>query len=105
MLSAGCLSREDSRSASDTLEARVAGVFSANATQADVAELAARVRERGGEMAVMESFPLQFSTRGLGEADCADVRAFAALRPYVASVGACVRVVASDRSDDSVASR
>lgn len=68
---------------------RLGGSFTAEATQAQVDEARALAEAEGGDMAVMESFPLQFGVTGLSGEACGRLRAALDAKPYVASVGAC----------------
>lgn len=74
------------------------GTFTEEASQEQMAELQGEVQQRGGQMALLESFPVQFHAIGLGEQACEEVRTFAQESPYVAEVGECQP--ASDDTQD-----
>lgn len=75
--------------ADDGADHEVSGTFTRNATQAQMDELANYTRDRGGEIAFLESFPVQFRASNLTEEACGDVRSYAGERAYVDDVGAC----------------
>lgn len=68
---------------------QVSGTFTEEATQEEMQALGNHTRAQGGEIAYLESFPVQFRASNLTEPACEDVRAFAADQTYVAEVGAC----------------
>lgn len=82
-LVAGCLSPDEARGF------QVSGSFTGQATQAQMDELGDYARARGGDLLLMESFPVRFRATGLDEASCEEARAYADGRAYVAEVGAC----------------
>ena len=67
------------------------GAFTEAATQDDLTAFGDEMREfgRGVDVAILESFPPQFSVRGLPEDKCDDARALAQAKAYVARVGEC----------------
>lgn len=67
----------------------LAGTFTENATQQQMEELGAKVRDRRGTFAQLESFPVQFRAADLARSDCQAVRSFALNATYVADVGRC----------------
>lgn len=95
-LLAGCLS--SAPPAAET-EHRLGGAYTAEATSADVAALAAIVEAEGGRAATMESFPMQFAATGLDADACTRVRTMLEAQAYVASLGPCTPVTASDGPD------
>ncbi len=64
---AGCLST------GDEAEFGITGSFTSDRDNADIDTLSDWVRARGGEVAIMESFPEQFHASGLTKADCEDL--------------------------------
>lgn len=66
----------------------LSGSFTADRTQGDLDEFAAIVDPYSDDVAIMESFPEQFSIRGI-TGGCEQLRATLEAKDYVASVGAC----------------
>lgn len=85
----GCI--DSGTNGEDGAEYRLRGTFTNNSTQEDRDELDRYVRDRGGRMVVLESFPPQFDASELEAAGCEEVRRFAVNRTYVADVGNCTR--------------
>ena len=65
------------------------GTFTDDATQQQMEELADYVEMRGGDLLLMESFPVQFRATGLSEEACEELRIHAQERSYVQHVRAC----------------
>lgn len=66
---------------------QLSGAFKEEASQADLAEAQRLSKAEGGDMAILESFPMQFSVKGLDAGACARLREALAAEPYVARVG------------------
>lgn len=78
---------------------RLGGSFTAEATQAQVQEAQGLAAAEGGDMAILESFPLQFAVSGLGADACGRLHAALDAKPYVASVRACEEMRADGDPD------
>lgn len=65
------------------------GTFTEDATQDEMDKLQREVEDRGGDVAFLESHPVQFHATGLDEAACEEVRSFAQDADYVQEVGEC----------------
>lgn len=72
-----------------TSDHELRGTFTENASDEQMSELEAEVTDRGGQVAFLESFPVQFHATGLEEAGCEEVRSFAQEADYVREVGNC----------------
>lgn len=72
----------------DAVSYRLSGAFTAERTQADLDDFSATVAPYSDDVAIMESFPEQFSIRGLDES-CEPLREVLLAKPYIASVGEC----------------
>jgi hypothetical protein len=76
------------------------GTFRESATASDLQDFEARMKRWGAQdVIVMESFPMQFQVRGLGE-DCEGARIEATSLPYVHSASGC-RQTTDVRNPDS----
>jgi len=84
---AGCLAHGDPPAEATF---RIGGTFTEGATQAEMEKLGAEARRLGGDMALLESFPVQFRASGMEDAACEEFRAFAEAQPYVDVLGECL---------------
>lgn len=88
---AGCASPDDS----ETFQ--LSGSFTADRTQQDLDGFDALVAPYSDDVAIMESFPEQFSIRGI-VGGCEQLRSTLDSKDYIASVSACR--VESNAGDD-----
>lgn len=86
LLAAGCV-------APQAAPMQLGGAFTAEATQEDLRAFGEDMRAYGRsvDVAILESFPPQFSVRGLDADKCEDARAHARSLPFVARVGECLQ--------------
>lgn len=96
---AGCLSPAAEQAAGPTY--RVSGSFTRDFDGDDARDLEARLAPWYDRIAIMESYPAQYSLGGLGAEDCVEVRAILAERPYVATVGECRPETAASENPDA----
>lgn len=93
LLLAGCAELPPSEEGRDPLATgggwRLGGRFTEAATQQDMEQARGVVAARGGEMRLMESFPVQFAATGLTDVGCQKAREELADLSFVASVTAC----------------
>jgi hypothetical protein len=82
LLLSGCGSPDESATF------QLSGSFTADRTQEDLDEFHAIVEPYSDDVAIMESFPEQFSIRGI-VGGCEQLRATLDSKQYIASVGAC----------------
>ena len=79
---AGCASPDESESF------QLSGSFTADRTQEDLDEFDAIVAPYSDDVAILESFPEQFSIRGI-VGGCEQLRSTLDAKEYIASVSAC----------------
>jgi hypothetical protein len=95
---AGCASPDES----ETFQ--LSGSFTADRTQEDLDEFDAIVAPYSDDVAIMESFPEQFSIRGI-VGGCEQLRSTLDSKDYIASVSACrVETDAGDGGDEATSS-
>lgn len=87
-LTAGCMAPADPPGDPDTY--RLGGTFTEDADQGDVADLRGEAEARGGQVTIMESYPLQFDVTGLDRDACTELKAVLEQKPYTESVGGCL---------------
>ncbi len=71
----------------------VTGAFTADRDNADLETLGQWVRERGGDVAIMESFPEQFHASGLSATDCEAFRVQLEQWDFIQSHSECKEAV------------
>lgn len=89
LLLAGCAQPGDLATPTASGAFHVGGSFDANATQQDYDRAQGIATSYGGTLALLESFPVQFSATGFTDVACQKARDALAQEPHVASVGAC----------------
>lgn len=86
---AGCAELDGERPGSGNEGYRLGGSFDENATQQDYDRAGGLAASLGGDMAFLESFPVQFAASGLTDVACQKLREDLQKEPHVRSVGAC----------------
>ncbi len=101
LVTAGCLGAPASDTDSPSPHS-LGGTFTEAATQDNVSAFDGKMRSFGArDVAIMESFPLQFRASRFPNGDaCEGARAWAAEQPYIREVGACVSANAAAAGDD-----
>ena len=89
VLLAGCVEGSDTGGPAPGGTFHVGGSFDANATQQDYDRASGIATSYGGTLALLESFPVQFSATGFTDVACQKARDALAAEPHVASVGTC----------------
>ena len=86
LLAAGCVAPQAG-------PMQLGGAFTEATTQEDLRAFGEDMRAYGRDVdvAILESFPPQFSVRGLDADKCGDARAHARSLPFVARVGECLQ--------------
>lgn len=74
----------------DAVSYRLGGSFTQTRTAADMDDFQATVAPYSDDVAIMESFPEQFSIRDLDADGCAELRGKLLAKTYLAVVGECV---------------
>lgn len=67
----------------------LAGAFTVDRSDADIADFQTHVERHGGTSVLMESFPEQFRVSGLDASSCAALRAELSALAYIGSVTEC----------------
>lgn len=88
--------------AGSSAQFRLGGTYTENVTEAELAAAQAQVESRGGDLALLESFPMQFAVTGVGQADCEALRAWFSNQTFVQRVGECAAVTTSADPDEPV---
>lgn len=76
------------------------GTFDENATDEQMNELQQKVEDRGGNMSLLESLPVQFHAWNLAPDACEEVKAFAEDADYVKDVRKCQLDQDADGGDE-----
>ncbi len=79
----GCVDSEDTY--------RISGSFTADRADEDIQALVDKGRGLGGDTAIMESFPEQFTVRAFGLKECRELETWLAAQDFIASMTSCER--------------
>lgn len=102
----GCLeqdvteSRTGDPSGETSTDWRLGGVFTRNASQEDLQDIQGEADARGGDLRVMESFPMQYMIDGLTQSACIELRALLQEKDYVDTVRECRLVQLGEDPDE-----
>lgn len=80
LMLAGCTDAEDYK---------MGGAFTSDRSQADLEEFNQLVGQYSDDVAIMESFPEQFSIRGMNQADCEELYTKLQAKSYISSLNVC----------------